>query len=111
MRCWHQFAQEFKTLQVQFGDANTAQVASRVGKVHDVTTPDQQSGDRYKKPHPSGPSAAPADVVYSVEPLIFFFNKLIQTTFIYFNAVTCAFELVVQPINVLRLFPSQVLGV
>jgi hypothetical protein len=61
---------------------------------------------------PSGaPSATPADVVYSIEPLIFFFNKLIQTTFIYLNAVTCAFELVVQPINVLRLFPSQVLGV
>jgi len=32
------------------------------------------------------PSAAPADVVYSIEPLIFFFNKLIQTTFVYLNA-------------------------
>jgi len=61
------------------------------------------------------PSAPPADVVYSIEPLIFFFNKLIQTTFVYLNAAlrlaTCVFELVVQPINLLRLFPSDVLGV
>src|SRR5215469_4019828 len=65
---------------------------------------------------PSGaPSAAPADVVYSIEPLIFILNKLIQTTFICLNVAlrlaTCAFELVVHPINLLRLLPGDVLGV